>query len=319
MDSAWLMLILSMPGRSGTPRMRIWRSVKASGAGILRDGVYLLPDSPEHRSVFEKLCSAVRELDGTAYLLQHSAALEGSDEDFESLFDRTDEYKAWQERAVELEGNMRVVDEAKARRQENQLRTELEAIARIDFFPGESNRLALQFLEQMSARLNQHYSPGEPTAQPGVVHSLSKDQFQNRTWVTRADLWVDRVSSAWLIQRHIDAGAEFIWLDAVEDRPKQSLGFDFDGADFTHVDRLVSFEVLMKSFTLDTDAALCKIAELVHYLDVGGLSVAEAPGFLAMLVGAKHHSANDDEFAKRIFETLDDLYVAFKSEKRTSP
>ena len=37
------LLISSLPTQNTTTRMRVWRSLKASGAVTLRDGVYLLP------------------------------------------------------------------------------------------------------------------------------------------------------------------------------------------------------------------------------------------------------------------------------------
>ena len=42
---SWSMLVISLPGRSATPRMRVWRALKGLGAVVLRDGVYLLPYS----------------------------------------------------------------------------------------------------------------------------------------------------------------------------------------------------------------------------------------------------------------------------------
>lgn len=41
--------------------------------------------------------------------------------------------------------------------------------------------------------------------------------------------------SAWLIRRFIDPDAGFVWLSSAADCPKKALGFDFDGAWFTHV------------------------------------------------------------------------------------
>jgi hypothetical protein len=38
-NDQWLVLIASLPGPSGTLRMRVWRALKGGGAGILRDGV----------------------------------------------------------------------------------------------------------------------------------------------------------------------------------------------------------------------------------------------------------------------------------------
>ena len=129
--------------------------------------------------------------------------------------------------------------------------------------------------------------------------------------MTRSNLWVDRVASAWLIKRYIDTKAQFLWLDDVTSAPADTVGFDFDGAAFTHVDRFVTFEVLLKSFELETDVALAKLGALVHYLDVGGIAVADGPGVVAILAGAKKQSTDDDSFARRTFALLDNLYAAY--------
>jgi hypothetical protein len=56
---------------------------------------------------------------------------------------------------------------------------------------------------------------------------------------------VDRLASAWLIKRFIDRNAKFVWID----RRAQGLGgFDFDGAEFSHVGSRVTFETLLASF-----------------------------------------------------------------------
>jgi len=39
----WLLFIMSQPGKSTTPRIRLWRLLKGLGAAVLRDGVHLLP------------------------------------------------------------------------------------------------------------------------------------------------------------------------------------------------------------------------------------------------------------------------------------
>ena len=67
----------------------------------------------------------------------------------------------------------------------------------------------------------------------------------------------------------------------------------------------------MRSFDLTGDPALNKVATLVHYLDVGGMPVAEAAGFVAMLAGAKHQSADDDALLERASALLDHLYAAY--------
>ena len=48
-------LVLSLPACNSTLRMRLWRSLKEAGCGVLRDGVYLLPSSPSAYEVLAKL------------------------------------------------------------------------------------------------------------------------------------------------------------------------------------------------------------------------------------------------------------------------
>lgn len=316
MKTIWLILVISLPGRSATPRMRIWRALKSAGAGILRDGVYILPLTADHQALFARQADEVRALQGTAYILIHSPDPKQKNcESFVTLFDRSSEYADWNERAAMLKNHMHEMDEPRARREEAQLRRDLESIVRIDFFPDAGDRNAQQAMSDISAALNRHFSPGEPTVHEGTIEIKARSQFRNRTWATRANLWVDRVASAWLIRRRIDPKAQFLWLEKPQDCPSDAVGFDFDGAQFSHIERFVTFEVLLKSFALEADAALIKIGELVHYLDVGGVAVAESEGFIALLAGAKQRSKNDDGFAKRAFALLDNLYAAYSETK----
>ncbi len=88
--------------------------------------------------------------------------------------------------------------------------------------------------------------------------------------------------------------SRFLWLTKPVDCPKKAVGFDFDGAQFTHVGNKVSFEVLLTSFGLERDIGLARLGALVHQLDVGGIPVAEAAGFVAILTGARELQPDDD-------------------------
>jgi hypothetical protein len=90
------------------------------------------------------------------------------------------------------------------------------------------------------------------------------------------------------------------------------VGFDFDGADFTHVKNRVTFEVLLAAFGLEHDAALARIGAAVHYLDVGGIPVPEAKGLDAMLKGAREHARSDDALLAEAMRVLDFLYAGLK-------
>ena len=154
------------------------------------------------------------------------------------------------------------------------------------------------------------FSPDEPIAIEAPIPRKSKADFGSRLWATRSHLWVDRVCSAWLIRRFIDPKARFRWLKRIEDCPKKAIGFDFDGAAFTHVGDYVTFEVLVRTFSLERDVVLAKIAALVRMLDVGGNPVPEAPGFEAILSRAKERCATDDDLLTDMTQVLNDLYRA---------
>ena len=137
--------------------------------------------------------------------------------------------------------------------------------------------------------------------------------YRGRTWATREHLWIDRVASAWLIRRFIDQKAKFLWLKRVKDCPKSAVGFDFDGAEFTHVGSKVTFEVLVSSFALEQDGGLTRLGALVHHLDVGGIPIAEGPGFATIMAGARLLQQDDDALLKAMTPVLDSLYAGYAS------
>ena len=141
-------------------------------------------------------------------------------------------------------------------------------------------------------------------------------QYQGRLWATRRHLWVDRVASAWLIQRFIDPHARFLWLDTPADCPPDALGFDFDGATFSHVGEQVTFEVLLASFGLENDRGLARLGAMVHALDVGGTATPEAGGFEAVLAGARKRWPDDDALLADIGGVLDSLHAHFSSPRK---
>jgi hypothetical protein len=146
------------------------------------------------------------------------------------------------------------------------------------------------------------------------IRHLERTAYRGKVWATRQRVWVDRVASAWLIRRFIDPEARFLWLPTPQDCPPDAIGFDFDGAAFTHTGHRVTFEVLVTSFDLATDPALRRLGVLVHALDVGGVPVPEAAGFEAILTGVRASGADDDQMLAAMMPVLDALYTTFGQE-----
>jgi hypothetical protein len=135
-------------------------------------------------------------------------------------------------------------------------------------------------------------------------------QHQGRVWATRQCPWVDRLASAWLIRRFIDPHAQLVWIANAADCPPDALGFDFDGAAFSHVGSRVTFEVLLASFAL-AGPALTRMGQLVHYLDVGGVQPSEAPGVESVLAGLRDTLHDDDQLLAHACHIFDGLLATF--------
>lgn len=311
----WLTLIISLPTQNATARMRIWRALKSSGCGVLRDGVYLLPDDKAANLTLQRQATEVIQAGGTANVLKLSATSSAQEATFLALFDRTDDYAALKREIDELRSALGAHNIPATRRSLQRLGRDFAAISTIDFFPGPAKEQTGTALAQTTAEFSALSNPDEPKPAAGEIKRLNKDEFQQRTWATRKRLWVDRMASAWLIKRFIDPGAKFIWLDKPENCPKDTLGFDFDGAAFTHIGSLVTFEVLLNNFSLETIPALSRLAAAVHFLDVGGIPVAEASGLEMILKGTRERCTDDDMLLSYASTIFNDLYMAYSNEE----
>ena len=308
---AWLLLITNLPGHNPTLRMRIWRALKAVGAGLLRDGAYLLPNGEHSRQVLQEQGADIKAAGGLVQLLSLDAESAEQQAQFAALFDRTDDYALAIERLAALRGELAKLAEPDARQKLAAIAREVAAIATRDFFPGEPRRQMEGALADAEAALNARFAPDEPHAAHRRIRPRDRRDYRGRTWATRERLWIDRVASAWLIRRFIDPKAKFLWLKRLKDCPKNALGFDFDGAEFTHVGSKVTFEVLLDSFRLEQDAGLTRLGALVHHLDVGGIPIAEAPGFATIMAGARALQQDDDDLLKAMTPVLDSLYAGY--------
>jgi len=311
--NAWLVFLMSQPGKSPTPRIRLWRLLKGLGAAVLRDGVYLLPDREPLRQALEDQVQGVQTLGGAAYVLAVEPVT-ATDAHFRAFFDRSEEYAELLTTIAQLRATLAETTEAQARRVLQQVRRDYEALLAIDYFPGPAQAQSAQALADAEAAVTRHFSPDEPQPLQAGIRHLERTAYRGKVWATRQRVWVDRVASAWLIRRFIDPDTRFLWLPTPQDCPPEAIGFDFDGAAFTHTGHRVTFEVFVTSFDLATAPALRRLGVLVHALDVGGVPVPEAAGFEAILTGVRASGADDDQVLAAMMPVLDALYTTFGQE-----
>lgn len=304
----FLALFMTLPARQSTARMRTWRALRTLGCATLRDGVHVLPDSPPHAEALQAIAAAVVQAGGTAEVFDLSGRDELQEATLRAAFDRAPEYETLCLEVRELRGEVDGRVAADLQSQAQSLRRRFEQIAAIDFFPGSPRDEAARALDEVDDLLRQHLVPDEPLAVNAAIPRRDRAEYRGRTWATRARPWVDRLASAWLIRRFIDPDARILWLARPADCPADALGFDFDGATFSHVGDRVTFETLLASFGLEEDEALADIARVVHYLDVGGTPVPEAAGIESLLAGMRASLTDDDALLDAASNAFDFLY-----------
>lgn len=304
----WISLITSLPTENATARMRAWRSLKASGAAVLRDGVYLMPEREDCRNTLDTVSMDIRAAEGMALVVRLE---EPSDGNFVALFDRSADFASLLNDIATAREGLSPDTANEILKQARKLRKAFANLTTIDFFPGEAQKQADEALRDLEQRAAWALSPDEPHPVNEAIARLRIPDYRGRLWATRRRPWVDRLACAWLIRRYIDPQAELLWLATPADCPADALGFDFDGASFTHVGARVSFEVLLASFGLETPA-LQRLGALIHFLDVGGVQPPEAVGIESALAGLRDTILDDDQLLVLASNIFDGLMASFE-------
>ena len=306
----WLILTATLPTSPSGLRVRVWRALKATGAGTLREGVYVLPEQAATAQVLQDLERTITQAGADAHLLLVCARHKAQEKAFRALFDRSELYAEMLQSIKQARSGLKQSTEAQLRKSLRVLDRRLLDIQSTDFFPGKASQRASDALAALRRAVELRLSPDEPAASNAAIAALASADFQGRTWATRKRPWVDRLATAWLVLRFVDKRPTFIWLANPKKCPKSALGYDFDGAAFTHTGDKVTFEVVAESFGLLDGGAMRSLAALVHCIDVGGVAVDEAPGFELVIRGLQARHADDDALLAAAMTTFDAVYAA---------
>lgn len=308
----WLTLILALPTANATERMRAWRALKASGAAVLRDGAYLLPDTGVCREALASVERDILSINGTVYILP---VVDPQGERFVELFDRSDDYSKLRAEIEECRGQLNPENAFATTKHIRKLRKNYDQLSNIDYFPGKPKEQLDSALQELETAASRALSADEPHSRDEPITALNRGDYQSRVWATRKRPWVDRLACAWLIRRFIDPQAQILWLNTPHDCPADALGFDFDNATFSHVGNRVTFETLQASFELQ-EPGLNRIAALVHYLDIGGIQPLEAAGIERVLAGLRETIPHDDHLLAAASAIFDGLLAEFVKEEQ---
>ncbi|HTI03817.1 MAG TPA: chromate resistance protein ChrB domain-containing protein [Gemmatimonadales bacterium] len=288
-EGRWLLLIHQLPPKPDYFRVKVWRRLQGLGAIAIKNSVWALPFSAQTSEDFQWLRKEIVGGGGEASLCRASFVDGLSDDQIESLF-RSASDAAYAEVAHAAEQSD---VPAEAVRLERRLRE----IAALDHCQAAGRKSAELAVSKLKAR---------KTSKGPKAVARSK----GRTWITRPDVHVDRIASAWLIKRFIDPKARFAFGEGREG----AVSFDMFEGDYTHDGDHCTFETLLARFGLESDDALRAIAELVHDVDCKDAKFGreETAGFSRMIAGIVQRHARDEARIARGAELLNDLYESMR-------
>jgi hypothetical protein len=314
-EARWLLLIHQLPPKPAYFRVKIGRHLSRLGAAALKNSVYALPATDQAREDFAWVEREIAEGGGESFTCEARFYAGLKDERIEALFNaaRNADYE-------ELAAEARRVQRAlpRGRGLSDERRAELEAdlsrlskrlsdIVAIDYC-GASHRIIVEgLLRGLTKRLADDGGPA-PSQAPRPV-----GEMRGRTWVTRKNIHVDRIASAWAIRRFIDPDAQFKFVagNGYEPAPGEQR-FDMFEAEFTHEGDRCTFEVLLERFGL-ADPALVAIAEIIHDIDLKDekFSRPERAGVERLVVGLAVSEPDDEARVARGAALFSALYAAF--------
>ena len=328
-DQQWILLIHQLPPTPTNLRVRIWRKLQKFGAVAVKNSVYVLPFNEKTHEDFQWLKQEIESAGGEATVFR-AGALEGTtDREIIGLFRKTRD-EEYAQITQELDGLMGAIRERKrgghlptgrAGHYEaeleklGKLHKELARIVGTDFFEASLRTASEAVYERCHKALQIELRRSKPSTQPKVGKgAAARDgHYLRRRWVTRRNLFIDRLAAIWLIKRFVDPKARFFFV-AEDETLDGAVAFDMYGGEFTHRGPDCTFETMIKEFGLTDDTGLRAIAEIVHDLDLkdGKFNRLEAAG-LGVVIRGLADSLKDDRRLMRQCEPLfDGLYELFK-------
>ena len=322
----WLLFFYSIPANPVNNRVKIWRKLVKTGAVQLKGGVYILPYSEERHEALQWLLAELPGLKGEGLLLRTDSIEPLQQPAIIALFDeqRRQQYQELAGKVDEFAGRLRNLQKGgrdrkttSLFRQYDKLQADLLTIRQRDFFDSEAGRELSERLGALRRSLEELGTTDRKTGDQGPATLLNGQaiaDFTGMTWLTRRRPFVDRMASAWLIRRFIDPGAVFAFRDEAEmqgSRGEREVSFDVRQGDFTHVDDLCTFEVLVQSFGL-ADHGLARLGEIVHDIDIkdGRFAAAEAPTVELIFRGIRNRNLPDPEALEQGMAVFEALYLS---------
>lgn len=321
----WILLIHQLPPKPTNLRVRIWRKLQKLGAVAIKNSVYVLPANDKTNEDFQWLKQEIESAGGEAVVFRAGSVEGATDDEIIGAFRkaRDEEFAAITAEFDGLTGRIREqsrgkhLSHARLSLQETELdrwHGELERVIANDFFEAKGRAAALAAYDRCHKALRQSQIPAKKTSSAPRDESgvLSVADFQNRRWVTRRNLHIDRLASAWLISQFIDKRPRFYFVSD-DETIDGAIAFDMFGAEFTHQGEDCTFETLLKRFGLTNIPGLRELAQIVHDIDLKDdkFNRLEAAGLNAIINGLSESLHNDRKLLQQSGAIFNGLFTLF--------
>lgn len=323
----WILLIHQLPPKPTNLRVRIWRKLQKVGAVAIKNSVYVLPATEETHEHFQWLKQEIEAARGEASIFRAGSVEGTTDEEIIAVFNkaRDEEFAAISAEFDGLTGAIREQSRGKhlsagrlsAHEAEiDKLHAELERIAANDFFKAPLRTVAFSAYERCQKAIRVAQGPiGKAALAQKKGGTLEVAKYQGQRWVTRRNLHIDRLASAWLIKQFIDTRPRFYFV-AEGETVEGAIPFDMFGAEFTHQGEDCTFETMIKQFGLAESKGLREIAEIVHDIDLKDdkFHRLEAAGLNAIVDGLSTVLRDDRKLLQHASVLFDGLYALLSKE-----
>src|SRR5262245_51276243 len=328
----WVLLIHQLPPRPTNLRVRIWRQLQKLGAVVIKNSVYVLPANDKTYEDFQWLKQEIESAGGEAATFRASSVEGTTDQEIIELFQeaRNEEFAQVAAGLEALAGTIR--EQARGKHlsagrlatheaELSKLHAELERIIGNDFFgaPGRAQAVAAYQRSEQAIRATQVSAKG--TERRGVkAGTLNLNDYQGRRWITRRNLHIDRLASAWLIKQFIDKRPRFYFV-AEGETVSGAIPFDMFGAEFTHQGADCTFETMLKRFGLNENHGLNELAQIVHDIDLKDdkFHRLEAVGLNAMITGLSETLRDDRKLLQQSGPIFDGLFALLSKATNAAP
>jgi hypothetical protein len=331
-EQEWILLIHQLPPHPTNLRVRIWRKLQKLGAVAVKNSVYVLPFNERTQEDFQWLKQEIEAESGEVTVFRAGSVEGATDKEIIASFRkaRDEEYAQLTAELDGLNGALReqkrgghlsVGRMAHYETELDKLHKELERVVGTDFFNASGRTAATAAYERCQKALRAEQSrsekPREAGAQKGTA--VNPASYQGKRWVTRRNLFIDRLAAIWLIKRFVDAKARFVFV-AEGEIVEGAVGFDMYGGEFTHRGEDCTFETMLRHFGLSDDAALRELAEIVHDIDLkdNKFNRSEAAGLSAVIRGLAEALKDDRRLAQQCGPIFDGLYELLARERKTT-